>query len=64
MRKIDRLLTLAKQKAQIFTENKKWEELIEVIERLTTDQLIEIVYNDVSEERFREIFESVGGLEG
>lgn len=54
---------MAKQKAQIHTDDKKWEELDKVIERLSTEQLIELTYRDVSEERFKEIFASVGGLE-
>ena len=55
MGKIDRLLTLAKQKSHIYNENKKWEEADKVIRRMTTEQLIELAYNDVSEDRLRAI---------
>lgn len=63
MGKIDRLLTLSKRKVQIDAEKQKQKELAEVLDRMTKEHLIEIAYHDVSEDRLREIFESVGGLE-
>ncbi|MDD6308787.1 MAG: hypothetical protein PUB07_05510 [Clostridia bacterium] len=62
MGKIDRLLTLAKAKLQINDEKQKQKELAEALDKMTTEQLIELAYHDVSEDRLREIFESVGGL--
>ena len=57
MQRIDKLLSTARRNA-----SKGNEELIKAISRMTTDQLRELVYNDPSDERLKEIFASVGGL--
>lgn len=62
MPKIDKLLATVKREAMIDAERRKYEELEQVISRMTTAQLEELVDGNPSDERFREIFESVGGL--
>lgn len=63
MEKIDRLLNVASRKAALYAEEHKNKRLREALRKMTTEQLIEIAYSDVSEERLIEIFESVGGLD-
>ena len=62
MKKIDKMLAIAKHEALWEAERKKHEELENAISRMTTDQLRELVYDDPSDERLKEIFASVGGL--
>lgn len=57
MQRIDKLLSTARRNA-----SKGNEELIKAISRMTTDQLLELVHGDPSEDRLKEILESVGGL--
>lgn len=62
MKQIDKMLVIAKHEALWEAERKYHEELENAIGRMTTDQLRELVYDDPSDERLKEIFESVGGL--
>lgn len=62
MKKIDKMLAIAKHEALWDAERKNQEELEDALSRMTTDQLREIVYDDPSDERLKEIFASVGGL--
>lgn len=57
MQRIDKLLFAARQNT-----SKGNDELIKTISRMTTEQLVELVESDPSEDRLREIFASVGGL--
>ena len=57
MQRIDKLLSTARRNA-----SKGNEELIKAISSMTTDQLLELVHGDPSEDRLKEIFASVGGL--
>ena len=51
MQKIDKLLSTAKRNA-----SKGNDELIKAIGRMTTEQLLELVNEDPSEDRMKEIF--------
>ena len=62
MKQIDKMLAIAKHEALWEAERKSHEELENAISRMTTDQLRELVYDDPSDERLKEIFASVGGL--
>ncbi len=62
MKRIDKLLTTAKRENMLDAERRKNEELKQVISRMTTAQLEELVDGDPSEDRLKEIFASVGGL--
>lgn len=57
MQRIDKLLSTARRNA-----SKGNEELIKAISRMTTEQLVELVDGDPSEDRLEEILASVGGL--
>ena len=62
MQKVTRLLTNAKHDARIEAERRKYRETENAIRRLSTENLMELVYADPSEERIKEIFAAVGGL--
>lgn len=62
MPKIDKLLATVKRKAVEDARHREYEELEQVLSRMTTDQLWELVDGNPSEDRVMEIFESVGGL--
>ena len=62
MKQIDKMLAIAKHEVLWEAERKNHEELENAIGRMTTDQLRELVYDDPSDERLKEIFASVGGL--
>lgn len=62
MKKIDKMLAIAKHEALWDAERNKKKELEDALSRMTTDQLRELVYDDPSDERLKEIFASVGGL--
>lgn len=62
MQRIDKLLTTAKREALLDAERRNHEELKQAISRMTTEQLAELVDGDPSEDRLKEILESVGGL--
>ncbi len=57
MQRIDKLLSAARRNA-----NKGNDELIKAISRMTTEQLLELVNGDPSEDRLKEILASVGYL--
>jgi hypothetical protein len=57
VQRIDKLLSTARRNA-----SKGNEELIKAISRMTTDQLLELVNGDPSEDRLKEILASVGYL--
>lgn len=61
MNNIDKLLRQARRAKN--SKGMHHEELEKVISRMTTEQLRELVYDDPSDERLREIFASVGGLD-
>lgn len=56
--KIDKLLKIAKQE----TMSKREAEILDIFGRMTTEQLKELAFDDLPEDRVKEIFESVGGL--
>lgn len=63
MKRVNSLLASVKRENKIRAERKKDREIIEAIERMTTEQLkelIELVENGHSDERIREICASVG----
>ena len=62
MKKIDKLLIIAKNESLWGSARSSEEELENTISRMTTEQLQELVCEDVSAERLEEIFASVGGL--
>lgn len=62
MQKVDKLLLTAKYKALLASDPDPKGEVSEAISRMTTEQLCELVYDDPSEKRLKEIFASVGGL--
>lgn len=62
MQKINKLLLTVKREALEDAERRKHEELEQAISRMTTDQLRELVDGEPSEDRIKEIFESVGCL--
>ena len=62
MQKINKLLVTAKRETAETDQQRKKEELRQAVERMTTEQLEELVDGNPSDERFREIFASVGGL--
>ena len=62
MQKIDKLLITAKRETLEDVRQREQKELKQVINRMTTEQLEELVDGNPSDERFREIFASVGGL--
>lgn len=57
MQRIDKLLSTARRNA-----SKGNDELIKAISRMTTEQLLELVNGDPSEDRLKEILASVGYL--
>lgn len=63
MEKIDRLLSVANRKAALYVEQQKDQAIKKALERMTLEQLIELSYSDVSDNRIKEIFLSVGGLD-
>ena len=62
MKQIDKMLAIAKHEALWEADRNNHKELENAISRMTTDQLRELVYDDPSDERLKEIFESVRGL--
>lgn len=62
MLRIDKLLATAKREAQLATERMNHDELKRLISRMTTEQLLELVNGDPSEDRLKEILVSVGYL--
>lgn len=56
--KINRLLVMARHEAR----RRDQAEIEQVFQRMTTEQLREIVYGDPTESRLREILASVDGL--
>lgn len=65
MKKIDKLIATARRGVLQDEEHRRFRELRELdeaLERMTIEQLCELVYGDPSEERLKEILESVGGL--
>lgn len=62
MLRIDKVLATAKREAKLAAERRNHEGLKQAISRMTTDQLLELVHGDPSENRLKEILESVGGL--
>lgn len=58
MQRIDKLLSTARRNASNGND-----ELIKAIGRMTTEQLLELVYGEPSEYRLKEILASVGGLQ-
>lgn len=56
--KVDKLLRIARQGV----EDKRLTELRKVCDKMTTDQLEELVEGNPTDSRIREIFDSVGGL--
>ena len=62
MNNINKLLRQARKAKNGNGMHVKHEELEKAISRMTTEQLRELVYDDPSDERLKEIFASVGGL--
>lgn len=62
MQKIDKLLSAAKYKALLASDPDNKGAISEAISRMTTEQLCELVYDNPSEKRIKELFASVGGL--
>lgn len=65
MEKIDKLLATAKRQADIIEERREareLKELDEAFERMTTGQLYELEDEKTTDERWKEIFASVGAL--
>lgn len=62
MQKINRLLSSIKHEYMVDPEHKRQQELNNIMGKLSTDQLKELVYDEPTEERIKEIFASVGGL--
>lgn len=58
MKKVEKLISIAKKKA--YTRSKLNER--EIYDRMTTEQLKELVDGNPTQERIKEIFSSVGGL--
>lgn len=58
MKRLDKLMKVAKVQAHTRERDK----VIKVFERMTTEQLHEIVDESPTDERIREILASVGGL--
>lgn len=58
MKKIDKMLA----SARILARNDEREAIESIVRRMTTPQLLEMVYDSPSESRVREILASVGGL--
>lgn len=58
MKKIDKLLLIAKDEAR----RKDEAEIVKVFERLSMDQLQELAFGDPSESRVQEILAAVDGL--
>lgn len=62
MRKISKMLAVARNEALLIAAKDSKKELLEAIERMSTDQLQEIVSGELTDERLKEIFDSVGAL--
>ena len=62
MQKITKLIVTTKRKITEADQQRKQEDLRQAVERMTTEQLEELVDGNPSDERFREIFASVGAL--
>lgn len=62
MLRIDKVLATTKREVKLATERRNNHELKQAISRMTTEQLAELVDGDPSEDRLKEILESVGGL--
>lgn len=58
MTKIDNMLINARHRA-VYSDSEKWGK---IMERMTTDQLYELVEGDPTDERIRDILASVDGL--
>lgn len=62
MRKINRMLAVAKNRSLWNAARNSREELESAFGRMSTDQLIELAYGEPSDQRTAEIFDSVGAL--
>ena len=62
MPKIDKMLAIIKCKALEEVEQREQKELEQIFNRMTTAQLQELVNEELSKGRIREIFASVDGL--
>lgn len=63
MRNIDKLLLNARRAAYLESESRKVEDLTSAVRKMSTEQLMELVYADPSESRIRDIYASVGCLD-
>lgn len=63
MQKINKMLSRARHEAEFELKRKESEDLTKYISRMTTEQLRELIDGNPSDERVREIFASVGGLQ-
>ena len=62
MRKINRMLAVAKNRSLWNAAQNSRDELESAFCRMSTDQLIELAYSDPTDERITEIFDSVGAV--
>lgn len=62
MNKLNRMISGAKREALLYAERKQHKELIAAIGRMTTDQVKELAEGEPTDDRIKEIFESVGSL--
>lgn len=62
MRKINKLLAIAKNESLWNAARNSREELESAFCRMSTDQLIELAYSDPTDQRITEIFDSVGAV--
>ena len=62
MQRINKLLVSVKREAAEDAKRREYEELDQIISRMTTEQLRELVDGEPSDDRVKEIFASVGGL--
>lgn len=62
MRKINKMLAVARNERLWSAARNSREELESAFCRMSTDQLIELAYGEPSDQRTAEIFDSVGAL--
>ena len=62
MRKINKMLAIARNERLWSAARNSREELERAMGRMTTNQLMELVQNDITDARMAEIFDSVGAL--
>lgn len=62
MRKINKMLAIARNDALLNAAKGSRKELLEAIERISNGQLQELVQEDITDARIAEIFDSVGAL--